>query len=191
MKKKRLIRYFTIAEFEKEEAWLNQMAAKGWNLVATNGIVFTFEQGQPGEWEYKLDLPDERYSSEEISEYYRFMAGMGVEVVTSYKMWHYLRHRRAEGPMTDCDTLRAQLVIVNRAQAYAVRTTCILVQLFTLILLTGSAARWVLDAGALRDFLTNFCASFSMSGFVALTVIFVPLLRRLRRRMNDFVERVV
>ena len=43
METKRYFRYFTIADYEREQKWLNAMSRSGWNFVRTNGFVYTFE----------------------------------------------------------------------------------------------------------------------------------------------------
>ena len=48
MKTKRCLNYFTIADFEREERWLNEMSRRGWNFVSTNGLIYRFEAGQGG-----------------------------------------------------------------------------------------------------------------------------------------------
>ena len=52
MKTKRCFNYFTIADFEREERWLNEMSRRGWNFVSTNGLIYRFEAGQAGEYLY-------------------------------------------------------------------------------------------------------------------------------------------
>ena len=59
METKRYFRYYTIADYEREQKWLNAMSRSGWNFVRTNGFIYTFEKGTPGEYIYKIDLPND------------------------------------------------------------------------------------------------------------------------------------
>jgi hypothetical protein len=45
-------------DFEKEEMWLNEMAAKGLALVAVGFGAYTFEESLPGEIHIRLELLD-------------------------------------------------------------------------------------------------------------------------------------
>ena len=75
MKTKRCLNYFTIADFEREERWLNEMSRRGWNFVSTNGLIYRFEAGQAGEYLYKIELPDESRAGGN-GEYERFPYGV-------------------------------------------------------------------------------------------------------------------
>ena len=56
---KKVWNFFTIAKWEEEEQWINAMARNGWHLVRINWLLqYVFEKGTPGEYIYKLDLPD-------------------------------------------------------------------------------------------------------------------------------------
>ena len=76
MKTKRCLNYFTIADFEREERWLNEMSRRGWNFVSTNGLIYRFEAGQAGEYLYKIELPDESRAGGN-GEYERFLTECG------------------------------------------------------------------------------------------------------------------
>lgn len=43
-------------DFEREERWLNGKAAQGENLIRYRWGTYTFEQGAPGEWTYRIEL---------------------------------------------------------------------------------------------------------------------------------------
>ena len=53
---KRVRKFFSIAEFEKEEKYLTDMAAQGWRFVDTNGSIYTFERCEPEQVVYRLDF---------------------------------------------------------------------------------------------------------------------------------------
>ena len=49
-------RLFWAWDFDREEDWLNAWAARGLALVDVCGIRYVFEEGAPGEYEYRLEL---------------------------------------------------------------------------------------------------------------------------------------
>jgi hypothetical protein len=85
-------------DFEKEERWLNEMAAKGEDLVRYRLGSYHFERGEPGEWVYRIELIPSRPGSEAGRDYLSFLRGTGVEVVSTHLRWAYLRRSAALGP---------------------------------------------------------------------------------------------
>jgi len=83
--------------FEKEEKWLNDMAAKGLNLTHYSPIKYSFEQGTPGEYIYRLQLLDKLPSHPESMAYINFMEETGAECVATYLRWVYFRKKAADG----------------------------------------------------------------------------------------------
>ena len=66
---KKVWRFFSKAEYESEEKWINEMAKEGWNLTAVGFCRYIFRRGTPGEYIYKVDVV-ERTASDEVSESY-------------------------------------------------------------------------------------------------------------------------
>ena len=85
-------------EAEKEQAWLNEMAAKGMALVAVGFCRYEFEACQPGEYQYCLELLMNHPNHPESRQYLQFLEDTGVEHVGSYLRWVYLRKRTQDGP---------------------------------------------------------------------------------------------
>lgn len=84
-------------EYEKEEKWLNEMAAKGLALVDYTFCRYSFEECEPGEYSFKIQLLEHRPSHPESEQYIRFMEETGAEQVASYMNWVYFRRKTAEG----------------------------------------------------------------------------------------------
>ena len=82
-------RWWFVWDFEKEEKWLNDMAAQGLALVSTGFLRYEFEPCEPGEYIVRLEMRehDEGYLS--------FMADTGAEYVGRMVKWIYFR-RKAE-----------------------------------------------------------------------------------------------
>lgn len=184
MKTKRCFNYFTIADFEREERWLNAMGRRGWHFVSTNGLVYRFEQGRPAEYIYKIDLPDGEDAAHR-ADYEHFLSECGVEVVAHFKEWVYLRRRASEGPIETADNTRAQLSLINRASGYAADVLCRLLCAFAALSVVSLIVASLLAAGSpAAEFLHGFGMSVAVSAMAALALMFTPVMRRLRCRAD-------
>ena len=83
--------------FEKEEKWLNKMAAQGWALTNCTFFVYTFEKSEPGEWIYHIEYLERDLSSTQTQEYLSFMNEKGVETVSHFASQTYFRKKVATG----------------------------------------------------------------------------------------------
>lgn len=83
--------------FENEEKWINEMAAKGLNLIDYHLGRYLFEEGTPGEYIYRIELLNNLPSHPETREYIRFMEGTGIECVATYFRWAFFRKKASEG----------------------------------------------------------------------------------------------
>ncbi|MEX1378257.1 MAG: DUF2812 domain-containing protein [Eubacteriales bacterium] len=84
-------------DYENEEKWLNKMAAKGMHMDGYSWGRYTFSEGEPGKYIYRLELLENLASSEESKAYIRFLEESGVEHVASYMRWVYLRKKAVDG----------------------------------------------------------------------------------------------
>lgn len=90
--------YKIFLSYEKEEKWLNDMAAKGLNFIDYSfPFRYLFEEGTPGEYIYRLELLNEPSSNGESKAYIKFMEEAGVECVFTYMRWVCFRKRTSEG----------------------------------------------------------------------------------------------
>src|SRR5690625_1824528 len=94
--KKRVIKFYS--NYEKEEAWLNKMAAQGWHCVDYIFGRYTFEKGKPGEYIYRLQLIEHHYTHAKSADYLEFLEETGVEFIASHIRWVYLRKKAEDGP---------------------------------------------------------------------------------------------
>ncbi|MDR1542692.1 MAG: DUF2812 domain-containing protein [Clostridiales bacterium] len=78
-------------DFEKEEAWLNDMAAKGIAMTDYSICRYTFEECEPGEYEYRIELLEKSPKSHESVAYLRFLKESGIEAIAFYNSWAYFR----------------------------------------------------------------------------------------------------
>lgn len=88
---------FWVWEFEKEEKWLNEMAAKGLCLIAVGFCRYEFEECEPGGYNIRLELLDNLPRSVEGERYLSFVEETGAECVGSYLRWVYFRKKTTDG----------------------------------------------------------------------------------------------
>ena len=91
-------KWFWAWEFEKEEQWLNEMAAKGLALVGVGYCRYDFEPCEPGEYTFKLEMLDNAPSHPESQTYIRFIEETGAEQIGSMLRWVYFRKKSADHP---------------------------------------------------------------------------------------------
>lgn len=92
MSRKTVSKLLFIWDWDEEERWLNEMAAQGWHFVKYRFPCFyTFEQGEPGAYQYKLEALEHRVGSKESQDYIAFLKDMDIELMDSYLFWAYFR----------------------------------------------------------------------------------------------------
>lgn len=96
--RKVIYKWFWAWNYEKEEKWLNEMAAKGLALTGVGFCRYEFEECKPGEYQLRIELLENHLHHPENEQYIRFLEETGVEQVGSYMRWVYFRKRSADGP---------------------------------------------------------------------------------------------
>jgi len=92
------VRVFFINQHEKEEKWLNEMAAKGFAMASIRGgISYEFLKCEPGEYTYRLELLEHNVMSPESINYIQFIEDTGAEMVGSWARWVYFRKKASVG----------------------------------------------------------------------------------------------
>ena len=120
--------YKAMINYEKEEKWLNELAAKGMNFIHYSWCRYLFEEGKPGEYVYRIELLKNHASHPESVAYIRFMEELGIECVSTYLSWVYFRKKAAEGPFdlfTDYDSRIAHYKRVSMFSAVGFVITAI------------------------------------------------------------------
>lgn len=85
-------------DYEKEERWLNEMASRGRHLVRYRFGSYHFEEGEPGEWIYRIELLPADPRNAASQEYLALLLDSGAEAVSTHARWVYLRRPAAMGP---------------------------------------------------------------------------------------------
>ena len=187
---KKVWRYYNIAEYEQEEQWINEMAKEGWQLTAIGWCRYIFRRGTPGEYIYKLDVV-ERTASDEVKEsYFNFLTECGIRVVGEFKDWIYLQKKAADGPFDMKDDTYAKLRTVNKVYSFAVRTLCKLLKIFAGVVLICSLGQMLSSNYAIRELFGGIMFGSSTSAIVVLAILWVPILRKLRRKVNQLIDEI-
>ena len=90
-------KWFWAWEFDKEEQWLNDMAAKGKALVSARYATYEFEDSAPGEYAVRLEMLEHAPDSPEGQQYVEFVESTGAEYVGKVLKWVYFRKKTADG----------------------------------------------------------------------------------------------
>ena len=88
---------FFVWDFDKEEKWLNEMAAKGLCLISAGFCKYEFEDCIPGEYHICLQLLEKSPKHPEMQKYIAFMEETGAEHVGSFTRWVYFRKKATDG----------------------------------------------------------------------------------------------
>ena len=96
--RKTIRKWFWAWNFEKEEKWLNEMAAQGLALVGVGFCKYEFEDALPGEYTVRMELLQNKKEHPESEKYIRFIEETGAEQVGNYLRWVYFRKKTADGP---------------------------------------------------------------------------------------------
>ena len=185
---KKLWRFYSVADYEKEEAFLNEMARAGWNLTAVGFCRYIFRRGNEGEFIYKLDMV-ERSESDEVKEsYFNFLSDCGIRVVGEFKDWIYLQKPASEGPFDMKNDTYAKLRHVNKVYSFSLRTVCNLLRLFAGIMVVLILLQLLSNNVSLSEFCNGVMLGVGVSSLIALVIIWVPIVNKLRCQVNKLID---
>jgi hypothetical protein len=100
--------------YEKEENWLNQMAAKGMGLIDYWWCRYVFEECPKGEYIYRIELLEHSPSHPESAAYIKFMEETGIECIATYMRWAYFRKKAADGPFEIYSDIESKIAHFKR-----------------------------------------------------------------------------
>lgn len=109
--KKTMIRFFTIADYEEEEAWLRVQHQNGWRLTKTVlPCFYLFQRCTPEDVVYRLDFKP----NTEGGDYFQLFQDYGWECFNRSMGWLYFRKPMAEsGTEQDSEIFSDDLSRVN------------------------------------------------------------------------------
>jgi len=112
--RKTVYKWFWAWDFDKEEKWLNEMAAKGLTLCATHFTKYVFEETDPGAYQIRIELLEKHPTHPESEKYIRFIEETGAEQVSSWIDWVYFRKKTADGPFELFSDNTSRVRMLNR-----------------------------------------------------------------------------
>ena len=164
-------------DFEREERWLNDMAARGLALVRYTWGTYHFDVCAPGEWTYRIQLLDADAHAAASTEYLGLAAQAGAEAVTTYRNWVYFRRRSADGPFELFSDLDSRLAHYRRVLAPYVVITVVLS-----VLMATSVSRLVMS---LEEWVGEFAGLPLFVLYMTLIAVFFIETVRLSRRIRE------
>lgn len=110
----KMYKWFWIWDFDKEEKWLNEMAAKGLALTAVGTSKYIFEDSEPGEYRVRLELLDNLPNHILSQKYIRFLEETGAEYLGSVVRWVYIRKKTDGGEFNLFSDYESRIQHLNR-----------------------------------------------------------------------------
>ncbi len=101
-------RWFWVWDFEKEERWLNEMAANGWSLVDVGYCRYTFEKTEDNAYTIRLEM----HPADD--DYVAFMEETGAEYIGRVLQWLYFRKKSELGSFDIFSDLDSRLAHVRK-----------------------------------------------------------------------------
>lgn len=120
---KRVHKLWWAWDFDKEEAWYNEMAAQGLNLIHIMPFTYLFESGTPGQYLYRQELLDHLPSHPESEAYLQFMEETGAGLVCTYYRWAVFRRKAEEGEFDLFSDLESRIRHLKRVNTLMVTLT--------------------------------------------------------------------
>lgn len=136
MEEKRVLKFFSIVEYEKEQEYLRQMHRSGWKLVKVSGFcIYHFEKCVPEDVIYQLDYNQDGMRHKD--EYVKLFNDCGWEYLQDYMGYSYFRKAAAEATGAEeifCDdNSRLQMlerIVRGRVLPLAALFSCVLIPQF-------------------------------------------------------------
>ena len=111
---KTIKKVFFLWEHEKEEKWLNEMSAAGFQLRGVGFCTYHFEEGTPGEYIYRLEMLENWPTNYKSVLYIKFLEETGVEHIGSLIRWVYFRKKADDGSFDIYSDVNSRITHYNR-----------------------------------------------------------------------------
>ena len=108
---------FWVWQWQKEENWINAMAAKGLLLTEVGFCRYEFEEGEPGAYQYCMQMLKGAASKKRNQEYIEFLKDTDIKCIGTVGSWIYLRRKTEEIPFSlfsDLDSKMQYLARIGR-----------------------------------------------------------------------------
>ena len=107
-------KYKIFLDDAKEEQWINDMANEGWYFQSFHFPIYTFTEGEPGEYEYRTEMLEGFGRGKATNEYLDFVKSTGAEVVQKRFNWVYFRQHKSKGDFELYSDPASKFSYINR-----------------------------------------------------------------------------
>lgn len=182
--RKTTIKWFV--DFDKEEKYLNDMAGAGWEFWHTNGVIYRFRKCAPGEFIYQIDFDEER-TKKEVGDYVLFRSQCGDNFVHQWKHKLYWRREAVSGPFETQNNVAASLRQTSKAFNFHLKSLIGLTLLAAVAFLVLMPLGRYLPQSSFSQWLFEFSCGLTYGILLAEVLILLPVLRKLRLKMNSLI----
>jgi len=109
-----IYKWFWMWNFDKEEQWLNEMAAKGLVLSGVGFTRYEFDENDSDRYHIRMEMLDRLPKHPESQRYIRFLEETGAEHVGTLLRWVYFRKKSDEGPFDLFSDVDSRIRHLNR-----------------------------------------------------------------------------
>lgn len=95
-----MIKFRWYYDKDYEEAFLNDMGARGYAMTGFFAGIHWFEKCEPGEYTYRVDITNDK-DTHQKSEFYDLICDTGGELIATWGMWAFFRKKGAFELYTD------------------------------------------------------------------------------------------
>lgn len=155
----------------KEEQWINDMASQGWHLKKIRFSFYYFEQGEQGEYEYRLELIDSLSKGKDVKDYLDFTESAGIELVQKRLNWLYFRQHQSKGPFELYSDASSKLKYFNR-----------MLSLYYSLIFINVLAVCTNGAFALVELTYDLNFFISIMNLVAVLLLIIPTIKVIKRK---------
>lgn len=93
-----IYKFFTLANYEKKEKWINDMCSKGYALKKFSFFKYEFEPCNPGEYYYSLELFESLPCTLEHQDFLNYLDDeWNIEYVHCHYNWAFFRRKKYLG----------------------------------------------------------------------------------------------
>lgn len=158
-------------DYEKEEKWINEMAAQGWHLKKFLLGRFTFTKGEPAAFIYRNEFIV-GMSLEEKKDYFELLKDSGITIIHEKGGWVYMKKASAEGPFELYTDTKSKI-------SYYQRILSIFLLLFFI-----NACSGFFNVGVLRDqsMLEFINSALGILNIAVALLILIPIIKIIKRK---------
>ena len=172
----RKVRYRFYFDYEKEEKWINEMAAQGWHLEKWFLNRFTFTKGEPGAFTYRNEFLG-AMSKQEKQDYFELLKDSGITIIYELGGWVYMKKASAEGPFELYTDTHSKI-------DYYKRMLNIFLLLFFVNVFAGILNAGIFGDESLPRSMNSVVGIFNMAVAILLTFPIIKIIQRKRALMK-------